>query len=95
MTHDPFEKLFGRRRGLKPIDEQALFACVPDELSLGLTEDEIRRDHGERCGLLFHMEDFHEALSQLVGKKVRATYRTIGESQVPLYRRHKQGPRES
>lgn len=89
MTHHPFEKLFGRGRGLKPIDERSLLACVPDELSLGLTEDEIRKEYGERCGLLFHIDDFHKALSRLTGGKVRATYRTVvvGELPVPLYRR--------
>src|ERR1700689_1410290 len=95
MTDDPFEKLFGRRRRPKPNDEQSLLACVPDELSLGLTEDELRKEYGERCGLLFHIEDFHKALSQLCGDKVRATSRTVvvGELPVPLYRkRHPRSP---
>lgn len=83
MTHDPFNKLFGRRRGLNRIDKQCLLACIPDELSLGLTEDEIHKAYGERCGPLFHIEDFREALRQLVGTDVRTTDR----KNVPLYRR--------
>lgn len=88
MTHDPFDDLFGRRRGLKPIDNQSLLACIPDELSLGLTEEEIRKKYGERFGLLFHIEDFHKALLQLAGDEVRATCRTVvGGARVPHYRR--------
>jgi hypothetical protein len=93
MTHDPFNKLFGRRRGLNRIDKQCLLACIPDELSLGLTEEEIHKEYGKRCSPLFHIEDFREALRQLVGDDVRTTDRTVDGKKVPLYRRTH--PRES
>ena len=87
MTHDLFNDLFGRGRGLKQIDKQCLLACIPDELSLGLTEEEIQKEYGKRRGPLFHIEDFHEALRQLVGGDVRTTDRTVDGKKVPLYRR--------
>jgi hypothetical protein len=88
MTHDPFNDPFGCGRGLKQIDKQCLLACIPDELSLGLTEEEIQKEYGKRCGRLFHIEDFHEALRQLAEDEVRTTHRTtVGGKKVPLYRR--------
>jgi hypothetical protein len=78
----------GNRRGLNPIDNQSLLACIPDEDSMGLTEDEIKKEYGNRCGLLFHIEDFQKALLQLADDEVRSTHRTLPDrTQVPYYRR--------
>jgi hypothetical protein len=88
MTHNPFDDVVPRRRGVRPIDNQSLLACIPDELSLGLTEEEIRKEYVERFSRVFHIKDFHEALLQLVGEQVRSTDRTlIDGTQVPHYRR--------
>jgi hypothetical protein len=45
MTPDQFDDVFGRGRGLNQIDRGCLLACVPDEDSVGLTEDEIKEEY--------------------------------------------------
>jgi hypothetical protein len=87
MTHDPFNKLFGRGCGLNRIDKQCLLACISDEFSLGVTEEEIHMEYGKRCGSLFHIEDFRKALRHLVGDHVRTTDRTVDGKKEPFYRR--------
>jgi len=93
MTPDQFDDVFGPGRGLNQIDRGCLLACIPDEGSVGLTEDEIKKEYGKRCGLLFSDAEFHEVLRELTGNDVRTAQKTVGAKQVTLYRRTH--PRES
>jgi hypothetical protein len=93
MTPDEFDDVFGGGRGLNQIDRGCLLPCIPDEDSVGLTEDEIKKEYGKRCGLLFSDAEFQEVLRELTGNDVRTTDRTVDGKKVPLYRRTH--PRES